>query len=90
MDPGMRGTDRTRQRLETRRPLRDVADRAVGDHAETAERLVHRALNLAPERAVADVRTVDILDHRDAGPEAGADIFVIVDASLRLLGCRQA
>ena len=85
MDPGMRRPDRAGQRLEARRPLRDVADRAVGDDAEAAERLVHVALHLAPERAVADIGAVDILDHGDARTEAGADIFVIGDAALRLL-----
>ena len=85
MNPGVRRPDRAGQRLETRRPLRDVADRAVGDDAEAAERLVHVALHLAPERAVADVGAVDILDHGDARTEAGADIFVIGDAALRLL-----
>ena len=85
VNPGVRRPDRTGQRLEARRPLRDVADRAVGDDAEAAERLVHVALHLAPERAVADVGAVDILDHGDARTEAGADIFVIGDAALVLL-----
>src|SRR5882672_7809155 len=39
VDPGVGWTDRTSQRLESRRPLRDVSDRAVGDDAEAAERL---------------------------------------------------
>ena len=90
MHPRMRRADRAGQRLEARRPLRDVADRAVGDDAEATERLVHVALHLAPERAVADVGTVDVLDHRDARTVAGADIFVIFDAALRLLFGRQA
>ncbi len=89
MHPGMRRADRAGQRLEARRPLRDVADRAVGDDAEAAERLVHVALHLAPERAVADVGTVDVLDHRDARAVAGADIFVIFDAAPGLLFGRQ-
>ena len=90
MHPGMRRTDRAGQRLEARRPLRDVADRAVGDDAEAAERLVHVALHLTPERAIADVGAVDILDHGDARAEAGADIFVIGDAALGLLVGRKA
>src|ERR1700741_5522765 len=85
MHPGMRRADRAGERLEARRPLRDVADRAVGDDAEVAERLVHIALHLAPERAIADVGAVDILDHGDARPEPGADIFVIGDTALGLL-----
>src|SRR5262249_60923811 len=80
--PGMRRADRAGQRLEARRPLRDVADRAVGDDAEIAERLVHIALHLAPERAIADIGAVNVLDHGDARPEAGADILVIFDAPL--------
>src|ERR1700726_807954 len=62
MNPGVRRADRAGQCLETRRPLRDVADRAVGNHPEAAERLVHVALNLAPERAIAAVSTVDVMD----------------------------
>src|SRR5439155_18731476 len=89
VDPGMRRPDRTGQRLKTRRPLRDIADRPVGDDAEAAERLVHVALHLAPERAVAGIGAVDILDHGDTRAEAGADIFVIGDAALRLLVGRQ-
>ena len=90
MDLGMRRADRTGKRLETRRPLRNVADRAVGDDAETTERLVHRALNLAPERAVTDIGAVDVLDHADPRTMAGADIFVIGDPALRLFGGRKA
>src|SRR2546430_12518427 len=84
VNPGVRRPDRAGQRLEARGPLRDVADRAVGDDAEAAERLVHVALHLAPERAVAGIGTVDILDHGDARAETGADIFVIFDAALGL------
>ena len=90
MHPGMRGTDRAGQRLKTRRPLRDVADRAIGDDAKAAERLVHIALHLAPERAVADIRPVDVLDHGNARAEAGADIVIIGDAPFGLLGRGQA
>src|SRR6059058_4781417 len=39
MDPGVRRSNRTGQGLEARRPLRDIADRAVGDHAEAASAL---------------------------------------------------
>src|SRR3954452_4750557 len=85
VNPGVRRPDRTGQCLKARRPLRDIADRTVGDDAETAERLVHVALHLAPERAVAYIGAVDILDHGDARTEAGADIFVIGDAALALL-----
>src|ERR1700754_1293562 len=80
--PCMRRTDRARKRLESRRPLRNVADRSIGDHAEAAERLVHVALHLAPERAVSDVGAVDILNHANARTKAAADIFVVIDASL--------
>src|SRR5439155_15948286 len=70
MDVGVRRSDRARERLETGRPLRDVADRTVGDDAERAERLVHRALNLAPERTKSHIGAVDILDHTDARSRA--------------------
>ena len=49
------------EHLEARRDHRDVADRAVGDDAEAAERLVDVRLHLAPERAVADL-VVEVLD----------------------------
>ena len=34
MNKGMRRTDRAGKRLKTRRPLRDIADRAVGNDAD--------------------------------------------------------
>src|SRR6478735_3672867 len=63
----MRRTDRAGERLKARRPLRDVADRAVGDDAKATERLVHVALHLAPERAVTDIGAVEILDYGKSG-----------------------
>jgi len=89
VNPGMRRPDRARESLKARRPLRDVADRSVSDDAETAQSLVDRTLNLAPERTIADVRAVDILDHADARTVAGADIFVIGDPPLLLFVGRQ-
>ena len=85
MNPRMRRTDGARQRLESRSPLRNVADRAIGNHTEASEGLVHTALHLAPERTEADVGTIDVLDYRDARFPAGAHIFVIGDATPRLL-----
>ncbi len=79
VDPGVRRSDRTRQRLEAGSPLRDIADRAIGDDPEATERLVHVALDFTPERTVADVGAVDILDYGDARTVAGADILVIGD-----------
>ena len=75
--PRVGGGDRAGEGLEAGRPLRDVADRAVGDDAEAAERLVHRAVDLAPEAAVADVRAVEILDDADRRPGAGGDVLVV-------------
>src|SRR5580658_6746188 len=85
MNPRMRRTDGAGQRLESWSPLRNVADRAVGDDAEASERLVHIALHLAPERTETNVGTIDVLDHRDARSPARAHIFVIGDTALRLL-----
>lgn len=56
MDERVRRADAAGQRLESRRPSRNVTDRSVGDDAETAERLVDRTVDLAPECAEADVR----------------------------------
>src|ERR1700720_1875986 len=85
MNPRMRRTNGAGQRLESRSPLRNVADRAVGDDAEASEGLVYIALYLAPERTEANVGTIDVLDYRDARSPAGAHIFVISDATPRLL-----
>src|SRR6202022_505752 len=41
VNPGVRRADRTCEGLESGRPLRDVADRSVGDDAKTAQRLMH-------------------------------------------------
>ena len=90
VDISVRGSDRAGKGLEARRPLRNVTDRAVSDDAETAERLVHRALNLTPERAEPGIGAVDILDDADARTMAGADIFVIRDPPLLLFGGRKA
>src|SRR5207237_9442860 len=46
--------------------------------------ILNVALHFAPERAVADIGAVDVLDHGDARTEAGADIFVIGNAALGL------
>src|SRR5712671_5012291 len=89
VNPGVRRPDRTRESLKTWRPLREVADRSVSDDTETAQRLVDRTLNLAPERTIACVRAVDILNHADARTVAGADIFVIGGPPLLLLGGRK-
>src|SRR5262249_24951883 len=86
MHPRVRRPDRTGKRLEARSPLRNIADRAVGDDAETAERLVDIALNLAPERAVADIGAVDVLDHADTRAEPGPHILVVSDPPCSLLG----
>src|SRR3981081_3373741 len=90
VDVGMRWSDRACKGLKARRPLRDVADRSVGDDTETAQRLVHRTLNLAPERAKSHIRAVDILNYVDARTRSGADIFVIGDPPFLLLGGRKA
>src|SRR4051812_24007681 len=89
MNESMRRPDRAGQRLEARRPWPDIADRAVGDDPQTAERLVDIALHLAPERPETDVGAVHILNHADARPGTAADIFVIRDASRLLFGGRQ-
>ena len=57
---GVRGSDGAGERLEARRPLRGIADRSIGDNAETAQRLVHRALHLAPKGSEPNLGAIDI------------------------------
>src|SRR5215212_8160885 len=57
---GVRGSNRAGERLESRRPLRGVADRSVGYNTETAQRLVHGALHLAPEGSEPNLGAIDI------------------------------
>ncbi len=83
MHIGVRRCDRAGQHLEAFGDLRDVADRAVGDGAEAAERLVHVGLHLAPERAVAR-RLVLVLDHHDARLRQRCDIVEIVESLLHI------
>ena len=46
---------------------------------------MHRALNLAPERAVPHIGTIDVLNHCDAGAMTGADMArVLPETSGRL------
>ena len=86
VDIGVRRQDRAGEHLEARRDHRDVADRAVGDDAEAAERLVHVRLHLAPERAVADVLAVEVLHDHDAGPWRARDVVEIVEPLLHVAG----
>ena len=84
VDIGVRRHDRAGQHLEARRDHRDVADRAVGDDAEAAQRLVHVRLHLAPERAVADVLAVEVLHDHDAGPRRGRDVVEVIEPLLHV------
>src|SRR5690348_14356641 len=88
MHIGMRRSDRPSQRLESRRPLRDIADRAIGDHAKTSERLVDGAVDLTPERAESGFATVDVLNDADARTGTGPDILIVRQPLCLLLGCR--
>jgi hypothetical protein len=47
---------------------------------------VHVRLHLAPERAVARVFAVEVLDHHDAGPRLGRDIVEILEPPLHVGG----
>src|SRR5437660_6817549 len=57
----MRGSDRAGKRLKAGCPLWRIADRTIGDDAKAAQRLVHRALHLAPERSESDIGAIHIL-----------------------------
>ena len=90
MHIGVRRRDRAGQELKTFGDHRNVAHAAVGDGAEAAERLVHVRLHLAPERAVAAVLAVEILDQHDAGTRRGGDVVEIVEALAHIRGVAQA
>src|SRR5579883_945213 len=79
VDMGVAGPDLAGQELEPRGDLVEIADRAVGDAAETAEALMDGGLHLAPEGAEAGAR-IEVLDHHDARPRSRRDIFIVGQA----------
>jgi len=87
--PGMRGPDGAGECLKTHRPLRNIADRAVGNDPEAAERLVHVGLHLAPEGAVARVLAVEVLHDHDARERRRRDIVEIIEPLLHVAGLTQ-
>src|SRR5215469_358962 len=80
VDIGVRRHDRSGEDKKVLRPDVDVAHRAVGDDADAAERLVDVRLDLAPERAEADIGTVDVLHDAQGRMRRGAEAFVISEA----------
>ena len=60
VDMGVTGADFAGQQLETGRQHIQIADRAVGDAAQAAERLMHSGVDLAPPGAEAGTR-IDVL-----------------------------
>ena len=53
----------------------DIADGAVGDEAEAAERAVHEAHDLAEERVGGGMGRIAVLHHDDAGLRASGNII---------------
>src|SRR5664279_1304032 len=65
MHKGMRGCDRSGQKLKASSDHRNVTNAAIGHDTVAAERFVHVRLYLAPEGAIAR-GIVKILDHHPA------------------------
>jgi hypothetical protein len=84
----MRGYDLRGQKLEARRPLVEVAHRAVGDEPARAQADVDRGLHLAPESAGTRSVFVEILDHHDGWLGTRVDVPVVVVLQGTLLGSR--
>src|SRR5207245_11460439 len=84
----MRGPDASGEYLETGRPLRQVADRAVGDQADCAHPAMNRRLHLTPESAVTGVGAVQVLDNDDRWLRPRVDKPVIRVAQLAHFGKR--
>ena len=82
---GAVGADAAVQNLKALDHAGHVADRAVGDQADAAERAVHEAHHLAEERVGGGVGRVAIQHHDDAGLGPGGDV-VKPGEVLRLLG----
>jgi hypothetical protein len=86
MNMGVGRHDRAGEHQEIGRHRVEVADRAVGDDAGTAEPLVDMGLDLAPERPEPGIGRVDVLDHRDARQRLVGDMLIIAEPHLlRLL-----
>ena len=85
VEVGAVGREAAVERLEALRHAGDIADGAVGDEADTAERAVHEAHDLAEERVGRGMGRVAVLHHDDAGLRAGGNI-VEPGEVLRLLG----
>ena len=81
----VRRSDAAGQKLESGRPLIDVAHRAVGDEPERTQPAVDGRLHLAPERAVACIGAVEILDQHERWLAAGVDVAIVVVAKLEQL-----
>src|SRR5665213_3990136 len=73
LDMGVRRHHRAGEDEEPRCPLVEVAHRAIGDDAGTAQRLLQVRLHLAPEAADAGIRPVDILHDAEARARRSLD-----------------
>ena len=71
---GAVGRDAAVEHLKALGHAGHVADGAVGDEADAAERAVHEAHHLAEERVGGGVRGVGVLHQDDAGPGAGRHV----------------
>src|SRR5438132_11100532 len=61
----VRSYDMSREKLKTRRPLVEIADRAIGDQSERAQPDVNGRLHFSPKCAAARIAAVEILDDDD-------------------------
>ena len=86
----VRCRDAAGEKLECRRPLIDVANRTIGDHAERPQSDVNRRLHFAPEGTAAGFGAIEILDDDDRRFPTGIDMTVIVVLQLPLRRRRES
>ena len=79
VDEGVRRPDGAGEHLKSFGAHVEVADRAVGDHAQRAKALVEVRVDLAPPGAVAGAG-IEILDHRDRGMGRLGHVAVIAQS----------
>src|SRR5947207_1927551 len=83
---GVRWHDHGGEHLEAFGDHRDVADRTVSDDAERTQGLVHVRLHLAPERAIAGMRAIEVVHDHDGGLRRARHVVEIVETFLHVPG----
>src|SRR5438128_7339872 len=73
----MRIRDVSREKLKPRRPLVEIANRAIGDQSQRAQADVNGRLDFAPKCAATRISAVKILDDDDRRFASSVDMAVI-------------